>query len=264
MMFLSMMIALSLHQLIQVPAQRPGDAVLFSWEEWVSARLDSAVLRIAVSLITPLLLLYWILGAIDDWLFGLFSLLGTAAVLLWSLGREDYHTDLERYSAQCEAGNAEGAWLALQSLWTPLAGGEDANNALEARVQSEQRLLYCGYQRWFAPLFYFLLLGPVAAAAYRFVYLFAARKEQSGYRDLLGWLDWVPARLLALSFAVTGDFVAVVRGALPRSDSNAPTLLRVAAAASAAGKLGGEGIRDLLYRTSGLWLIAASLLIIAL
>jgi adenosylcobinamide-phosphate synthase len=61
-----------------------------------------------------------------------------------------------------------------------------------------------------------LLAGPGGAVLYRLSGVVArqwerrAGDEDSGFaaaaRDLFQWLDWVPARLTALSFAVVGDF----------------------------------------------------------
>ena len=271
MTFLSMMIALALHQVVQPKQRFPGDDALFAWQAWLRGRVAAPGIQVLVTVIVPLLLLYWVLNALHGWLFGLPTLLATAAVLLWSLGREDYHSRIESFIAHRDGGDDEAAWLGLQALWMPMpprpVNVEDEDTVAEdtvakAMARSSQRLLYCGYQRWFAPLLYFLLLGPVAAAAYRVVLLYAARQDEARYRDLLAWIDWLPARLLALSFAVTGDFVAVARGVRLEPSADAPTVLVYAATAAVQGEPGGRDIRDLLYRTAGLWLVVASLFII--
>ena len=67
----------------------------------------------------------------------------------------------------------------------------------------QRAFLYQAQQGWFAVLFYFLLLGPVGALAYRVLQLATPGKSSS----LLWLADWVPARLLAASFTLTGNFV---------------------------------------------------------
>ena len=254
MMFLAMMIALSLHQVVHTTLQRQGDGALLGWERWLRDHVGAAGLAELLVLLLPLLALLWVLSRIEPLLFGLPNLLITAAMLFWSLGREDYHTLLERYIAATD-GDDPAAADVVRGLWLPCPEPSDDTAA-------QQRLLYCGFQRWFAPLFYFLALGPVAAVAYRLIQLYAVADRGGLYRDFLRLADWVPVRLLALSFALTGDFVAVVRSARFDRLVSAPALLYTAAAASAQ-TLDGRGLRDLLYRTAGLWLLLASLLIIA-
>jgi membrane protein required for beta-lactamase induction len=142
MMFLSMMIALALHQLLHSPAQRPGDGWLLSWHHWLAGRVPVAGLAVALTIAVPLLLVAWLLSAVEGALFGVFSLLVTAALLLWSLGREDYHTAMEQYLAQREGGNDEGAWLGVQTLWSPDPDpGPNDVDPQAAAAQGEQRLL---------------------------------------------------------------------------------------------------------------------------
>jgi cobalamin biosynthesis protein CobD/CbiB len=108
---------------------------------------------------------------------------------------------------------------AWRSGWTGELGSDDI-----ARLSIEQGLADA-YRQVFAVLFWFIVLpGPAGAVLYRAVVLLA--HEWKGVvpgedstpmtrshaefgkpaRGLLAVLDWVPARLTALSFAVVGDF----------------------------------------------------------
>ena len=64
----------------------------------------------------------------------------------------------------------------------------------------------------YAPIFWFILLGPAGAVLYRLAYLlnntWAGKSEAFAdfTRRAFGWLDWLPARFTAGSFAVVGDF----------------------------------------------------------
>jgi AmpE protein len=60
-------------------------------------------------------------------------------------------------------------------------------------------------QRWFGPVIYFLLLGPVGAVAYRLAHLTHETKTPLS-DSLMRMLEWLPSRLLVLSFSVFGDF----------------------------------------------------------
>lgn len=72
-------------------------------------------------------------------------------------------------------------------------------------VRALRDLSYRGFARWFPPVLYFWLLGPFGAAAYRLTELSNARSEGQ-FDAALKLLDWLPSRLLLLSFAVLGDF----------------------------------------------------------
>jgi AmpE protein len=74
--------------------------------------------------------------------------------------------------------------------------------------------------RLFAVIFWFVLLGPVGAWAYRVTDLIrrravfnALREDQPGGTALVGaagtlhgWLAWIPARLTAIGYAMAGSF----------------------------------------------------------
>jgi len=101
--------------------------------------------------------------------------------------------------------------------------GSDAAGALAEEIPKlaiEQGLLDA-YRNIFATLFWFLLApGPAGALLYRLTLVLAeqwrgeattpmgAQLARFGHpvARLLYWLDWIPVRLTAMSFAVVGDF----------------------------------------------------------
>ncbi len=76
-------------------------------------------------------------------------------------------------------------------------------------------LLWQGYQSFFAVIFWYALLGPVAALAYRLLALALEHARQPALREQAARvrhiLDWLPVRALVLSFALVGNFLAVIR-----------------------------------------------------
>ena len=76
----------------------------------------------------------------------------------------------------------------------------------EARGQRALRdFAYRGFARWFPPVLYLWLLGPLGAAAYRLVAL--ANADSDGRFDAAQrLLDWLPSRVLLLTYCVLGDF----------------------------------------------------------
>lgn len=100
--------------------------------------------------------------------------------------------------------------------------------ALDARawdkrpaVEKAQDLFSDSYSRLFGVIFWFFILGPVGLALYFIVielnlYLLNSEDESvTGLRSytgfVLGILDWVPERILGLSFALVGHFAATFK-----------------------------------------------------
>ena len=67
------------------------------------------------------------------------------------------------------------------------------------------------HQGMFAPILWFVLLGPAGAMLYRLAHLLRQQwHEETAFNHFsiaaFNWLDWLPARVTAGSFAIAGDF----------------------------------------------------------
>ncbi|EED35470.1 hypothetical protein NOR51B_1416 [Luminiphilus syltensis NOR5-1B] len=143
-----------------------------------------------------------VLYAIVDGVFGdaAMLLLGTPA-LFFSFGRNDLPTLLERFLARARNGDNEGAaWVLTEAGIESEADGIDEFARVAARAT-----LYEAYQRWFPPVFYFLLLGPLGAVAYRLMQL-SVNDRRVPVGSLRHLADWLPSRMLLLTFAIIGRF----------------------------------------------------------
>jgi adenosylcobinamide-phosphate synthase len=104
----------------------------------------------------------------------------------------------------------------LIAAWT----GRDAQRLGSvdiARLAIEQGIL-SSHRHVFAPLFWFLALGPAGVILYRLGFVVAERWHHEGVpvseaaqfgrfaRQAYEVLDWLPARLTAASFAIVGNF----------------------------------------------------------
>ncbi|HBS64216.1 MAG TPA: hypothetical protein DEB32_16220 [Stenotrophomonas sp.] len=180
------------------------------WLQWLDAHAaDGGVWRGRYGAIVALLpfllalgLLQWLL---HDRLFGLPSLLLGVLVLVVCWGPRDLDRDVE---AVIDADDAHTRHAAIAQLQA--AGGslqEDVSSLVEATVVNALR-------RWFAVLFWFLLLGPVGPLLYRLLALIAVGPMRSlasaesvaGARVALSWLEWPVAQLMSLSMALVGNF----------------------------------------------------------
>ena len=194
------------------------------------------------------------------------ALLGTA-LLYFSLGRGDYPTELQRFLARARVGDEEGAAMLLSES----AADRDPG---EARGQRALRdFAYRGFARWFPPVLYFWLLGPFGAAAYRLVTL--ANTDSDGRFDAAQrLLDWLPSRVLLLTFCVLGD-VDRSKGLLTREalDTGVTAETLLAQGVTRAWRLDDEELDDpqgvvtavetaqkAMNRATGVWVVVASLL----
>ena len=144
----------------------------------------------------------------------------------------------------------------------------------EARGQRALRdFAYRGFARWFPPVLYFWLLGPLGAAAYRLVQL--ANADSDGRFDAAQrLLDWLPSRVLLLTYCVLGDFDRS-KGLLTREalDTEVTAETALAQGISRAWHLddedmnGPQGVvsavetaQKAMNRATGVWVVVASLL----
>ncbi|MEP4147339.1 MAG: regulatory signaling modulator protein AmpE [Halioglobus sp.] len=205
MTFLALIIALVLERLSPLEDWLHRDAWFERWQGQLnSLGLGNGVLVI-LSVGVPVAVAYLVLGALQPLLFGLAWIAAAVVLLLYSIGRGNIGALQERYRSQCRRGDFEAAWLSASSEFDWFEAEEKLDTALiHQRVQ--QGFLYQEYQRWFAVLFYFLLLGPIGALAYRLLQMTC--EGDASRQKILFYLDWVPIRLQAAAFTLTGNFVA--------------------------------------------------------
>jgi AmpE protein len=183
-----------------------GDGWFTRWRDRVAGWQLVPWAGLALAVLVPVFLASAILDALDDAVFGLPWIALAVLLLLYSFGRGDLDQMQARYRMQCQNGDFEAAMH-----WIPRASGDAAatqlSSAQDVHYWAQRGLFYEAYQRWFAVLFYFVLAGPAFALAYRLVQLCRHRFDNAIVERTLLVLDWLPSRLLAATFAVTGDFV---------------------------------------------------------
>ncbi|MGA4632691.1 regulatory signaling modulator protein AmpE [Pseudomonas solani] len=167
-----------------------------------------AVLGLLVVL--PLVLLALVLMALQPLAYGWLALPLHLLVVIYALGRGDVQADLGSFRDAWRRGDVQGAYhVAERDLGLEVEEGND----LLLRVQGH--LVWQAYQSFFAVIFWYFLLGPVAALAYRLLALAADHAEEPALRERAAQMrhafDWLPVRVLAASFSLVGNFVAVSR-----------------------------------------------------
>lgn len=177
-----------------------------------SAKLlpNQHTLALLLALSLPIIGLAIVLIVLKSVLYGLLLIPIHLVIVLYSLTRGDLRASLGPFRDAWRRQDTHAASLAAQR--DLFIQSEDPEGLFEA-VQSH--LLWQGFQGFFAVIFYYLIGGPLAALAYRLLVLTA---EQGQHRGLAGIatralhiLDWLPVRLLSISFALIGNFILVNR-----------------------------------------------------
>lgn len=178
----------------------------------VKSLLAQPWLGLLVAILPPLLLLALLLTLLEPVAYGLLALPVQLLVVVWSLGRGDVLHAIGPFRDAWRREDAQAAYhVAERDLGVQVQA--DGDDDLLAVVQGT--LVWEAYQAFFAVIFWYALLGPVAALAYRLLAIAAEQGRQPALRERAAQLrhafDWLPSRALVLSFALVGNFVAVTR-----------------------------------------------------
>lgn len=235
------------------------------------ARLESSPrtasrpwIMLALLVLLPLLILHLALTIVGSVAYGWLTLPLHLLVLIYSLGRGDLLAALGPFRDACRRGDEQAAVHVAERDMGVLA---DNSEQLLEGVQSY--MLWQAYQSFFVVIFWYFLLGPVAALAYRLLALAAENGKTPALVERATQLrhafDWIPVRLLAASFALVGNFVAVSRVMLHEllnwNISAAQLIARIGRVASEvpAPVMGADGVTsldllwELLIRAAIVW-----------
>ena len=241
------------------------------------------VLLLAVLLVSPVFVIMLVLG---DTLYGFAYLVVAIIVLFFSLGPKDIGEQVDDYCEALEKGDEEAIMHAAKAL----VERHVAEDPMERIRQVEAAVCVQANNRLFAVVFWFVLLGPLGAWAYRVTDLIRRRAVFNDNRDdaitedglpivnaattLHALLAWIPARLTALGYALAGSFDSAIAAwrspdAAPEgspSEQSEHLLARVGIAAlalaandeesvSERGVRGARAANGLVFRLLGIWAV---------
>ncbi|MFZ9439465.1 MAG: CobD/CbiB family protein [Hylemonella sp.] len=233
MSFFSVLFALLLEQARPLSAHNPANTAMRSWVRWLMQSLDAGRLlhgwlSWGLAVIGPALaalLVYWML---QIWLGWPAAVLWNILILYLTLGFRQFSHFFTDIRAALEAGEDDQAReLLAQWLNTDLRDlprREIVRQLIENSVLAAHRHVF-GVLAWFSVLAG-LGLGPMGAVLYRMAeYVSRINRIPAGQDGqplseavrqsaLKAWhlVNWLPARITALGFAVVGSFEDAIEG----------------------------------------------------
>jgi membrane protein required for beta-lactamase induction len=250
------------HQSLPIPA---------AWRSGLTGYLGLILLPVALTAAAEHLLAGRLSG-LPEWIF-------STLVLLYTLGP----TDLDRQAKNLLAALRTGDRVTAQGLAERLRFDADDGTGKDTALLC-QGVLIRANRRLFAPICWFVLLGPAGAVLYRFSRQIARLGREHARDSLLPptaraieALDWLPVRVTAAGYALAGcaeGAIAGWRGCLSHNGTLPPERLLgcVALGSLGHGHPSDEGdaaseLRrsiGLVWRALGLWVILLGLVTLPL
>ncbi len=223
----------------------------------------------------------------DEWLSGLAYVAFAAVVLVFSLGPRDLKDETDDYCAALARGDAAAAADYARAITE-----HDARQRMRVAPTSVEHAIFVqANNRIFGVTFWFIVGGPAGAWLFRVSDLMR-RHAVMEHRDLFeheagglnfvhalqgiyAVLAWVPARLLALGYAMAGSFDAaftswraLISERLGFFENNDAILMHVGRGALGTRATQGSdlercrGALQLVWRALLIWLVVVSLLVL--
>jgi adenosylcobinamide-phosphate synthase len=216
MAFFSVLAAVALEHLHPLRQPLPHYQRYTLFTQWLERRLNGGEAShgaIAWALaVLPVLAGVWLVFVLLDRVSPFLGWMWNVVVLYSTLGFKYFSDDAERIARLLRAGDVDSARVQL-GAWR---GGDSSQFSAEelARVTIEQ-VLAASHRQMFGVLFWFVLLvplGPVGAVLFRSTSILARRwADTRGLfyvfsRRAFQIVNWLPARLTALTYAIAGNF----------------------------------------------------------
>ncbi len=180
----------------------------------------------------PLVIVFVVSDKLGQHWLGLLSFFVAGIVFFYSLGRTKHDQHIEHFQECLSRDDQQGAFNAVHEF----IDENQVEGYPQLQTLFEKGLLHHRFDRWFVIVFWFLLTGPVGALAYRILaFLDESSADDGLYRykrvtisgvtteehaagedsnaqpavtasQLLYILEWVPARLMGISFGLVGQF----------------------------------------------------------
>lgn len=276
--FLVIIVALWLHHMLPDLGWIQQDGW---YRKWIASMKgdNQQLIRFLAILALPVVVLLLILASVDYFGNGLLKFVVELLGMFYVLGRGDLVSRFEKLEIDFSRNDFQAAYHDVEELHLN-------NYAANAQTKEEfqrdllETLSYRFFEHAFPVIFWFALLGLPGALLYRLTQLYT---ETSGLEESqldrgerwLWLLEWLPARLLGLTFALVGNFascfqrwrecffcgVRTTPNVLAHYVEGALTM-DLQADVSGAGVTDLEMVKQLFYRALTLWVCVIALLLV--
>lgn len=163
-------------------------------------------LQFLLILALPAALLLGIQILLNDFLFNLPGFVFGVIIFIYCLGPACLSTDIESYIHARTVGDEDEALHYAGTIT-----GTAASTSLDQQISDVTRsILFVANERIFATIFWFIILGPFGAMLYRLISELSKQIETNELAEFSEFIHaimaWVPARMLAAGYALTGNF----------------------------------------------------------
>lgn len=212
MALLTVLLALGLVQIWGSGAPLHRDGWFYRWREYLALRpwlRDNPGQLLGASVLAPVVVAAVLMVLAEAALGWLGTLALGVPLLLYTLGRGNFNEILANYLRNWYQGDLEAA---RQSAAPLLGDGEgERGDSRELHEEVFRGAAYCAFERLFAVLFWYLLLGIPGALLYRLSALYRARFDEPTAVRWLWLLEWLPVRVMGFTFAIVGNFAGCYR-----------------------------------------------------
>lgn len=212
--FLVVLAALLLHRMMPDLGWLQRDGWYRQWVKQLSGN-RGPLLRYSLSLILPVAALVLVVHLVGLSLGLLAVFVIQLLVLLYCFGRGNLNGQLRTLEEDFGRHDTQAAFHAA-SVFNVARHQNCAETDEEFHVELVYSVSYRYFEHWFPVLFWFVAFGLPGALLYRLAEIHSdCELDEGKERELAArWLwvmEWIPARLLGLTFALVGNFGSCIR-----------------------------------------------------
>jgi membrane protein required for beta-lactamase induction len=176
-------------------------------------------LQFLIILTLPVTLLLGIQILLQDFLFNIPAFVFGVIVFIYCLGPACLSTDIEAYIHARTLGDEDEALHYAGTITDSTASTSPDQQTSDVT----RAILHIANERIFATIFWFIVLGPFGAILYRLISELSKLIEFNELAEFSEYIHsimaWIPARMLAAGYALTGNFDGAYHGYKDREQS---------------------------------------------
>ena len=169
-------------------------------------------LQFILILALPALLLISVQLMLDDFLFNIPLFIFGVIIFIYCLGPACLSTDIEAYIHARTIGDDDEALHYAGTITNAAASTSPDQQTSDVT----RAILHVANERIFATIFWFIILGPFGCMLYRLISELSQLIEFNELAEFSEFIHaimaWIPARMLAVGYALTGNFDGAYHG----------------------------------------------------